>query len=231
MKPIPNKTRRSGAPSRRDKARVLLVDDHPVVRQGMAELINKQPDLVVCGEADNTSGALSAVTRFKPDVVLADITLKNSDGMELIRSLRLQQPQLPILVVSMHDESLNAEQVLRAGAKGYIMKDQAIVNVLVAIRRVLGGKIYLSDEMTSRMLQTNLGGAKGESPLESLSQRELQVFRLVGQWCPTRKIAEQLHLSIKTVEYYREKIKEKLNLRSGTELTHYATRWIERNQS
>jgi DNA-binding NarL/FixJ family response regulator len=231
MKQTTGKTRRSGAPSRRDKARVLLVDDHALVRQGMAELINKQPDLAVCGEADSTSDALSAVTRLKPDIVLADITLKNSDGVELIRSLRLQQPQLPILVVSMHDESLNAEQVLRAGAKGYIMKDQAIVNVLVAIRRVLGGKIYLSDEMTSRMLQSNVEGTKGASPVETLSERELQVFRLIGQWCRTRKIAEQLHLSIKTVEYYRKKIKEKLNLGSGTELTHYATQWIERNRS
>ena len=231
MNPKNTRTRRAAASSRREKARVLLVDDHAVVRQGMAELINKQSDLVVCGEADSTSAALSAVARFKPDVVLADITLKNSDGMELIRALHLQQPGLPVLVVSMHDESLNAELALRAGARGYIMKDEAIVNVLVAIRRVLAGKIYLSEEMTSRMLQSKLSGAGSASPVESLSEREIQVFRLIGQWCRTSKIAGQLHLSVKTVEYYREKIKQKLNLRSGSDLTQYATQWLERNRS
>jgi DNA-binding NarL/FixJ family response regulator len=205
------------------------VDDHALVRQGMMELINKQPDLMVCGEADNAAQAFAEITKLKPDLAIVDLSLKNSDGLKLIRNLRLQLPDLLILVVSMHDEALNAELVLHAGARGYIMKDEAIENVIVAIRRVLDGKIYLSEEMTLRLLQQKIDGRGQASPVELLSQRELQVFQLIGRWRRTRQIAEELHLSIKTVEYYRERIKIKLSLRNGTELAQFATQWLQGN--
>ena len=216
-------------PARQGKARVFIVDDHALVRQGMMELINKQPDLMVCGEAANAAQAFANISSSKPDLATVDISLKNSDGFELIRNLRLQNPGLLILVVSMHDESLNAELALHAGSRGYIMKDEAIENVVVAIRRVLSGKIYLSEEMTLRLLQQKIDGHSQTSPMELLTQRELQVFQLIGRWRRTRQIAEEMHLSIKTVEYYRERIKIKLSLRNGTELAQFATQWIQSN--
>jgi DNA-binding NarL/FixJ family response regulator len=209
--------------------RIFIVDDHALVRQGMMGLINKQSDLMVCGEADNAASALSQLSSLKPDLAIVDISLKHGDGFELIRNIRLNEPDVLILVVSMHDETANAELALHAGARGYIMKDQAIESVIVAIRRVLSGKIYLSEEMTLRLLQQKIEGRGQASPVELLSERELQVFQLIGRWRRTRQIAEELHLSIKTVEYYRERIKTKLNLRNGTELTQFATQWIQTN--
>jgi DNA-binding NarL/FixJ family response regulator len=212
------------------RARILLVDDHAVVRYGIAQLINRQNDLVVCGEEEDASRAMSAIGTLKPDLVIADISLKDSSGLELMRNIKAQHPGLPVLVVSVHDESIYAEIAFRAGALGYLMKQEAVDKILTAIRRVLAGSIYVSDVQAARMLQQQVRGQNTiqESPVKSLSDRELEVFQLIGQWKKTKDIASQLHLSIKTIEYYREQIKKKLNLKSAAELTHYATSWVQR---
>lgn len=210
------------------RKRVLLVDDHAVVRFGMAQLINQERDLVVCGEEEDAANALSAIGKLRPDLVIADISLKDSSGLELMRNIKAQYSGLPVLVVSAHEESVYAEIAFRAGALGYLMKSDALEKVLVAIRRVLGGNIYVSDALTARMLQQQVCGQKniGQSPVAGLSDRELEVFQLLGQWKKTKEIAQSLHLSIKTIEYYREQIKQKLNLRNTAELTQYATGWV-----
>jgi DNA-binding NarL/FixJ family response regulator len=215
-----------------NRTRILLVDDHAVVRFGIAQLINRDRDLVVCGEEEEASKALSAITSLSPDLVIADISLKDSSGLELMRNIKAQFPKLPVLVVSAHDENIYAEIAFRAGALGYLMKDQALEKVLTAIRRVLSGAIYVSDELGARMLQQQVRGHTdiNQSPVQGLSDREMEVFQLIGQWKKTRDIAEELHLSIKTIEYYREQIKRKLNLKSASELTHYATAWVQREQ-
>jgi DNA-binding NarL/FixJ family response regulator len=212
------------------RRRVLLVEDHAVVRFGIAQLINRQTDLVVCGEEEDASRALSAITAQRPDLVIADISLKDSSGLELMRNIKAQFPGLPILVVSVHDESIYAEIAFRAGALGYLMKQEALDKILVAIRRVLEGNIYVSDVLASRMLQQQVRGQNdvNESPVKSLSDRELEVFQMIGQWKKTKEIASELHLSVKTVEYYREQIKRKLNLRDAGELTQHATSWVQR---
>lgn len=210
------------------RKRVLLVDDHAVVRFGIAQLINQERDLVVCGEEEDAANALSAIGKLKPDLVIADISLKDSSGLELMRNIKAQSSGLPVLVVSAHDESVYAEIAFRAGALGYLMKSDALGKVLIAIRRVLGGNIYVSDALTARMLQQQVRGQKNieQSPVAGLSDRELEVFQLLGQWKKTKEIAQSLHLSIKTIEYYREQIKQKLNLRNTAELTQYATGWV-----
>lgn len=212
------------------RKRVLLVEDHAVVRFGIAQLINRQADLVVCGEEEDASRALSAITSVKPDLVIADISLKDSSGLELMRNIKAQFPQMPILVMSVHDESIYAEIAFRAGALGYLMKQEALEKILVAIRRVLEGNIYVSDALASKMLQQQIRGQTdiSESPVKALSDRELEVFQLIGQWKKTKEIAQELHLSVKTVEYYREQIKRKLNLRDASELTQHATSWVQR---
>jgi DNA-binding NarL/FixJ family response regulator len=214
------------------RTRVLLVDDHAVVRYGIAQLINREADLVVCGEEEEASKALSTITTLKPDLVIADISLKDSSGLELMRNLKAQNPKLPILVVSAHDENIYAEIAFRAGALGYLMKDQALDRVITAVRRVLSGAIYVSDALAARMLQQQVRGQTdvNQSPVKSLSDREMEVFQLIGQWKKTRDIADELHLSVKTIEYYREQIKRKLNLNTASELTHYATSWVQRNE-
>jgi len=212
------------------RSRILLVDDHAVVRYGIAQLINRQDDLVVCGEEEDASRAMTAIGVVKPDLVIADISLKDSSGLELMRNIKVQYPKLPVLVVSVHDESIYAEIAFRAGALGYLMKQEAVEKIMTAIRRVLAGSIYVSDAQAARMLQQQVRGQNTiqESPVKSLSDRELEVFQLIGQWKKTKEIASQLHLSIKTIEYYREQIKRKLNLKSAAELTHYATSWVQR---
>jgi len=213
-----------------NRARVLLVDDHAVVRFGIAQLINRQTDLVVCGEEEDASCAMNAINTLKPDLVIADISLKDSSGLELMRNIKAQYPRLPVLVVSVHDESIYAEIAFRAGSLGYLMKEEALEKILTAIRRVLGGAIYVSDRLAAKMLQQQVRGQNdiNESPVKGLSDRELEVFQLIGQWKKTRDIAEELHLSIKTIEYYREQIKRKLNLKNAGELTQYATSWVQR---
>lgn len=212
------------------RKRILLVDDHAVVRFGIAQILNQQHDLVVCGEEEDAANALSAIGKLKPDLVIADISLKESSGLELMRNIKAQYSGLPVLVVSAHDESMYAEIAFRAGALGYLMKGDALEKILTAVRRVLGGNIYVSEALAARMLQQQVRGRRDveQSPVEGLSDRELEVFQLLGQWKKTKEIAQVLHLSIKTVEYYREQIKQKLNLKSAAELTQYATSWVQR---
>ncbi len=212
------------------KTRILLVDDHAVVRFGIAQLINRQPDLMVCGEEADGSRAMSAILTLKPDLVIADLSLKESSGLELMRNIKAQYPGMPILVVSAHDEAIYAEVAFRAGALGYLMKEVALDKIVAAIRRVLTGTVYVSDALAAKLLQQQIRGQTDlqESPIKSLSDRELEVFQLIGQWKTTREIAEELHLSIKTIEYYREQIKRKLNLKNAAELTQRATSWAKR---
>jgi DNA-binding NarL/FixJ family response regulator len=209
--------------------KVLLVDDHPIVRHGFAQLINRDAGLTVCGEADDVPQAMESIQSCQPNVVIVDITLKSGSGLDLIKNIKAQHPHLPILVVSMHDESLYAERVLRAGGRGYLTKQEAVDNILVAIHRVLKGEIYLSQKMTGRLLfrladgKTQLTG----SPVDTLSDRELEVFQLIGQGSGTSQIAERLHLSVKTVETYREHLKQKLNLKNAAELVQHAVQWSQ----
>jgi len=217
-------------PVKDNRTRILLVDDHAVVRFGIAQLINRQSDMVVCGEEEDAAKALAAISKLTPDLVIADISLKDSSGLELMRNIKAQYSKLPVLVVSAHDESIYAEIAFRAGALGYLMKQEALDKVLTAIRRVLSGNIYVSDALAAKMLQQQIRGKVDiqESPVKSLSDRELEVFQLIGQWKKTSEIAQELHLSIKTIEYYREQIKRKLNLKNSAELTQHATSWVQR---
>jgi DNA-binding NarL/FixJ family response regulator len=207
--------------------RVLVVDDHPIVRQGLALLINRESDLQVCGEAEEVHSAMQAIAALQPDIVILDISLGGPDGLELLKQVRSSDPDLPILILSMHDESIYAERALRAGASGYIMKQEATDLVLTAIRRILAGHVYVPDRVASKILgQYVRGSAAGHrSPLTSLSDRELEVFRLIGTGSSTREIADVLHLSVKTVESYQAHIKEKLALRNARELQHHAIEW------
>jgi len=214
---------------RKGKARVLLVDDHPILRKGLAQMINLEQDLTVCGEAEEAGKAFELVGTLQPDVAVVDISLKTGNGIELVKNIKARYPELPILVLSMHDESLYAERALRAGSLGYIMKEEATEQVLIAIRRVLKGEIFLSEKMKSRMLQQLTTGGRNKvvvSPIENLTDRELEVFRLIGEGRSTRQIAAELHLSVRTVEAYREYIKSKLNLRNATELVQHAFHWV-----
>jgi DNA-binding NarL/FixJ family response regulator len=216
-------------PSNPTKKRILLVDDHPLLRQGVAGLIDREPDLQVCGEAPSAADALEAVSSLRPDLALVDISLGGRSGLELIKDLKIQHEALPVLVLSMHDESLNAERVLRAGAQGYVTKKAGGKALLNAIREVLAGRVFLSDQMSTKLLQ-NLAGkrpGKSASPLESLTDREFEVFQLIGDGRSSRQIAETLHVSIKTVEAHRANMKAKLDLKAGTDLVHYAVRWVE----
>lgn len=208
------------------KCKVFLVDDHPIVRQGLALFIDREPDLVVCGEADGATSALPAIQESMPDFVVLDISLDGPDGLELLKSLRAKYPSLPVLILSMHDESVYAERALRAGANGYIMKQEATDKVLTAIRHILGGEVYLSDRLTKRMLQQFVHGSiSPREPLAKLSDRELEVYRLIGAGHGTRQIADELHVSTKTVESYQAHIKEKLSLRNARELVQHAIEW------
>ncbi|HEY4739400.1 MAG TPA: response regulator transcription factor [Candidatus Acidoferrales bacterium] len=209
------------------KYKVYVVDDHPIVRQGLALMINREVDMFVCGEAEEAHSALQAVTTVQPDVMIVDISLIGPDGIELVKSIRARNVSLPILMLSMHDESTYAERAIRAGANGYIMKQEATEKVLVAIRRILNGGVYLSDRIAGKMLQQYVRGATvvQHSPMADLSDRELEVFRLIGDGHGTRQIAEELHLSIKTVETYQAHIKEKLSLRNARELMQHAIEW------
>ena len=209
------------------KKRVFLVDDHPIVRQGLTLFINREPDLMVCGEAEDMHGALQAFESAKPNIMILDISLNGPDGLELLKNLRMNHPGMPVLILSMHHESIYAERALRAGANGYVMKQEASEKVLVALRRILSGEIYVSDRIANNMLQHYVRGANlaGNSSVAELSDRELEVFRLIGEGHGTRAIAEALHLSVKTVESYQAHIKEKLSLRSARELVQHAVQW------
>ena len=216
---------------RRKRGRVLLVDDHPMVRERLAEVINREADLVVCGEAEDRQEAIETILAQPPDLVIVDLKLKNSDGLELIKDIRARWPKMRMLVVSMHDESLYAERVIRAGASGYITKQEATRKILLAIRRVLAGSIYLNEKTANRLISrlTAHTGRVAATPAESLADREFQVFELTGRGLNTHEIARRLHIAVKTVETYRARIKEKLKLQDASELLQLAIAW-SRNQ-
>jgi DNA-binding NarL/FixJ family response regulator len=213
----------------RSKKRILIVDDHPMMRQGLAQLINSEPDLEVCAEADTAAQALHLVGTSKADLIIVDISLPDKNGLELIKDIRALFPELLILVVSMHDESLYAERVLRAGARGYLMKQEGGKKLMEAIRQILAGQIYVSEKMSATILEIFSGRRNhdGGSPMERLTDREFEVFQLVGEGRGTREIAAHLHLSVKTIEVHRANIKEKLRLKNATELVRCAMRWSE----
>lgn len=212
--------------TRRKKRKVFLVDDHPLVRERLAELVGQESDLEVCGEAEDGATALKRIGQLQPDVAIVDITLKDTYGIELIKSLRERESHIPVLVLSMHDEALYGERAIRAGARGYLNKQEASKRVIVAIRTILAGQVYASEAMKAAMLQKLSGGGsqgrEGGSPTDVLSDRELEVFHLLGEGLGVRQIAEQLFVSPKTVEAHREHIKEKMSFRTSAELLRYA---------
>jgi len=227
--PGPKKTAAPAAGASPPPRRVLLIDDHPFMRAGLAQLINAQSDLMVCGEAGNPSEAFRSLAKVKPALVLSDLTMPGRSGLEFIKDLKAAEPNLAVLVVSMHDEVVFAERALRAGARGYIMKEAGGENLLAAIRQVLRGEVYVSPRMSSRILN-DLSARRprgSTSPIERLTDREFEVFQLIGQGKSTRDIAEQLHLSSKTVDVHRSHIKEKLELKDATALIRHAVRWVE----
>src|SRR6185312_2896403 len=217
------------AKSKSAAKRVLIVDDHPMMRQGLAQLIDNELDLKVVAEADTGGQGLDIAVQQKLDLAVLDISMPDRNGLELIKDIRAVKPDLPILIVSMHDEALYAERVLRAGARGYIMKQEGGKKLLQAIHQVLTGQIYVSEKMSARILETFSGHRteQSASPVARLSDREFEVFQLIGQGKGTKEIAQHLKLSVKTVEVHRAKIKEKLSLQTATDLVRYAVRWTE----
>jgi DNA-binding NarL/FixJ family response regulator len=211
----------------RDATRVLIVDDHPLVRLSLREFIRREKDLVVCGEAEDREQALVAVGELKPHLAIVDLTLKTSNGMELIKDLRERHPEVQILVLSMHDEAIHAERAIRAGARGYITKQEATTKIMVAIRQVLSGEIYWSEKAAARVASKIAGPVRSAAglPTDSLTDRELQVFELIGAGRSTRQIGAALHIDVSTVETYRARIKEKLNLKDSRDLLQYAIQW------
>lgn len=209
------------------RAKILLVEDHAILVDGLTQLLNQQRDLAVCGAAATAVEALAAIERLTPDLAVVDISLKDSDGIELVKSMRALKKHLPVLVLSMHNEAVYAERALRAGAQGYVMKREATSTVVGAIRRVLKGEVYLSESMQRRLLQSVVGKRRVErTPVDALSDRELEVLRLIGQGHGTREIAEMLHLSPKTIESHRERLRDKLALADSRELLRYAIGWV-----
>lgn len=224
--------RRAGS-ARPSRARVFLVDDHPIVREGLARLIEQAADLAVSGTAASSSEALRQIQATPPDIAVVDVSLEGSHGLDLVRDLHLRHPDLPVLVLSVHDEMLYAERALHAGARGYLTKREPPAALLQAIRRILRGGMSYSEAVTSRVM---LGAARGRSreaptSLESLSDRELQVLELIGRGRATRQIADELHLSIKTVQAHREHIKEKLQIEGAASLARFAVHWLARQES
>jgi DNA-binding NarL/FixJ family response regulator len=218
-------SRKTGTP-----IRVFLVEDHPVFRLGLRELIEQELDLHVCGEAENVGAAWNELTRSKPDLVIIDISLVGRSGLELVKQIKDQLPGLPTLVLSMHEESLYAERALQAGARGYIMKHETSDLIVEAIRKVCMGEVYLSAKMTSSVLYKMVGGSvKAPLPQENLTNRELEVFEMIGKGLTTQEISRRLCLSAKTVGTYRERIKEKIQLRNGSELIQRAVQWVEQS--
>jgi len=207
--------------------RILIVEDHPIFRWGLRELINQEADLVVCGEAEDPHQAWTQIQERHPDLIIADITLQNGDGIDLVKDVARDYKNLPVLILSMHDEFLYAQRALHAGARGYIMKQEAMDSVVTAVRHVLDGKIYLNETVKEHILAqlTTDRSMNPKASLERLTDRELEVFRLIGKGFSTREIAEKLNLSIKTIGTYRERIKEKLNLKHATELVRCAVHW------
>lgn len=211
------------------RTKILVVDDHPIIRQGLAQLINQEPDLFVCGDSDSAEQALEIIAKLQPDLIIVDISLKGINGLELIKNVKIRFPEILILVLSMHDESLFAGRVLLAGAKGYIMKQEGTEKLIYAIRKIINGGIYVSDRIQAKLLHMLIegGDVPNISNINRLSDRELEVFQLIGQGHGTRQISEMLHLSIKTIETYRAHIKEKLGIENAIELIQHATNWFQ----
>lgn len=209
------------------KTPIVIVEDHPMFRERLAELINREPDLEVCGEADNIRDGFDLITRGGAQVAIVDITLQGSSGLELLKNLKAAGTALPILILSMHDESLYAERVLRAGARGYITKSEASAKIMTALRQVLAGEIYLSPKIATKILGQIAGGAEAAVGLDRLTDRELEVFNLIGRGQTTREISGALSLGVATVETYRARIKEKLQLENGARLQQEALRWVQ----
>ena len=220
--------RRTGPTNQSRPCRIVIVDDHPVVRFGLEQMLATEPDFEICGTAESAPEALGVIDETCPDLVIADLSLKNGSGLDLVKQLAVKDPSLKILVSSMHDENLYAERAIRAGAKGYITKETAIDCMVDALHKVRSGSIYLSQAMTDRLLQSIAHGnlAEGEAPLERLSDRELEVFELIGQGLTTQSTADHLGLSVKTIETYRENIKNKLNLENNNEFICRAAQWV-----
>ena len=212
----------------KESVRIFIVDDHPVFRDGLARLTEREPNWSVCAQADNAQEALTAIERLKPALVLVDISLPGRSGLELIKDIRAVCPETAVLVISMHDEMLYAERVLRAGGRGYIMKQEGPDKIVEAIRMVLAGQLYLSSKMSTRILDSFTGHrARGKSPISLLTDRQLEILQLTGQGKDSHTIAKKLHLSFKTVDAHRAQIREKLELKNYTELISYAARWVE----
>jgi DNA-binding NarL/FixJ family response regulator len=211
------------------KTRIFIVDDHPLLRRGLAELINREIDMVFCGEAEDSPTAMKLIGQIKPDLVIVDISLKGYNGIELIKNIKAFDPKIQVLVLSMHDESVYAMRVLKAGAKAYVMKQEVVDKVMEAVRRIRAGKVFVSERVASRMLdQVVVGGDPApDSPVDLLSDRELEIVNMIGSGLPTREIAAKLHISIKTVESHRARIKEKLNLQNAIQLVQFCVRWVE----
>ncbi len=224
---------KSETPAAVAKKRVLIIDDHPIFRHGISAMINAEPDLHVCGEAGSAPAALEAMRTLEPDIALVDISMPGANGIELLKSMRAEAPKLPMLVVSMHDESLYALRALRAGALGYVMKAEALNSILVAIRKVLQGEPYLSPKFSDRLvfkairsMDEGLG-----SPVDKLSDRELEVLNLMGRGFGAQDIANELHLSVKTIETHRAHIKEKLDFHDSKEMVRFAIEWVAQQQA
>ncbi len=215
------------------KARIYLVDDHPLVRESLTNLIDQQPDMAVCGEADEAGRAMLGIAARQPDIAIMDISLKGSSGLELIKQVKARLPRVGIIVLSMHDEKLYAERCIRAGARGYVMKGESTKRIIVAIRQVLDGKLCLSESISAVLAEKFIGknSLGSETPLEDLSDRELEVFNLLGRGLETRQVADSLNVSIKTVQAYCARIKHKLRLSTATELMREAIRWHEQQSA
>ena len=210
------------------QTKILIVDDHPLLRQGIAQLINQQKDMHVCGQAEESRQVVDMVKKTSPDIIVLDVSLKGANGIELLKDIKTYFPKIKVLVLSMHDETVYGPRAIRAGAAGYVMKHEAIDRVITALRKILQGELYLSDAMSARMLHRMIGhSSPTANPIDELSDRELEVFNLLGKGLSTRAIAEQLHLSVKTIESHRAHIKEKLSLENATELMHHAIQWVQ----
>ncbi len=212
--------------------RVFIVDDHPLVRQGLAQIIESQDDLELCGEAEDSMSAMRGIELKKPDAIIVDISLQGNNGLELIKNVKAIHEQIPILVFSMHDESIYAQRALRAGAKGYVMKKESSEKIVDAIRRIIKGEIYVSPRVADQVLHQIVNGPANAaiSPVDRLTDRELEVVQLIGRGLSTREIAESLNLSVKTIESHRAHVKEKLNLRNATELVQFSVQWVDQQQ-
>ncbi|MDR3237615.1 MAG: response regulator transcription factor [Spirochaetia bacterium] len=211
-----------------DRIKIILVEDHPIFRRGLAQLINSTEDLQVCGETDDFMGAVNIIKETNPDLVIIDITLKNGNGIELIKDIKAQYPKIKIIVLSMHDEKVYAERALRAGANGYMMKHEAPETILKVIHHVLADNIYVSDEIAARIFNMFLDGRRDDSPVNILTDRELEIFQLIGSGLGSKQIASKLHISVKTVENHRAHIKEKLNIKSAIDLVQQAALWMQK---